>query len=50
MDGDRQEIVKYEFQATSSGSYIDMEMEDDELEAVSQFCKLHVSESEGSAQ
>ncbi len=49
-DGDRQEIVKYEFQATTSGSYIDMEMEEDEHAAVSQFCRLHVSESEGSAE
>ncbi|MHA7966069.1 DUF6509 family protein [Paenibacillus sp. CAU 1782] len=49
-DGDRQEIAKYEFQTTTTGSYIDMEMEEDELAAVSDFCRGQVSELEGASQ
>lgn len=31
-------IMKYEFQTADTGKYIDIEMEDDELEMVAQFC------------
>ncbi|MCM3633147.1 DUF6509 family protein [Paenibacillus camelliae] len=31
-------IVKYEFQTADAGKYIDIEMEDDELAMVEQFC------------
>lgn len=41
-------IVNYEFQKTTSGGYIDMEMEEDELQFVSDFCRerLELEEAE----
>lgn len=40
-------IVKYEFQKTSTGGYLDMEMEEDELAMVSSFCRETLERGEG---
>lgn len=38
-------IVKYEFQTADAGKYIDIEMEDDELAMVEQFCAESFSQA-----
>jgi len=38
-DGDNSRIAKYEFLIASSNQYLDMEMEEEEEQAVSAFCK-----------
>lgn len=43
-EADTAKIVKYEFQTTTSGQYIDMEMEEDELEFVAAFCRDRLAE------
>lgn len=42
-DGDGR-IVKYEFQTADTGKYIDIEMEDDELAMIAQFCGENYSQ------
>jgi len=42
--GDR--IANYEFLKTTSGGYIDMEMEEDELAVVSDFCRERLDSGE----
>lgn len=41
---DDAKIAKYEFQTGNTGKYIDIEMEDEELEMVTSFCKEHYNE------
>lgn len=38
-------IVRYEFQTADAGKYIDIEMEDDELAMVEQFCAESYSQA-----
>ncbi|MHA6482951.1 DUF6509 family protein [Paenibacillus sp. strain BS8-2] len=38
-EGDSSRIVKYEFLIAASGKYLDMEMEEDEEQAIFAFCK-----------
>ncbi|MDF2835477.1 MAG: pullulanase [Paenibacillus sp.] len=38
-EGDNARIAKYEFLIAASGKYLDMEMEEDEEQAVFAFCK-----------
>lgn len=43
-EGDNARIAKYEFLIAASGKYLDMEMEEDEEQAVFAFCKEALEE------
>jgi len=45
VNEDQSKIVKYEFQTADAGKYIDIEMEDDELAMVEQFCAESYSQA-----
>jgi hypothetical protein len=45
VDEGRSEIIKYEFFENKTEQYLDLEMEDDEKEVVTAFCKDHYSEA-----
>ncbi|MDB5054203.1 MAG: pullulanase [Bacilli bacterium] len=45
VDEGRSEIIKYEFFENKTEQYLDLEMEDDEKEVVTAFCKDHYLEA-----
>jgi hypothetical protein len=46
VDGEQADIVKYQFLEKETDRYLELDMEEDEVAFVEQFCKQHFMEAE----
>lgn len=44
VDGDKKEMIKYDLVERGEGAFLDFELEDDEVQVISEFCQKHYEE------